>query len=207
MTIIRAIRNVCFLVFVMIAPALGQTQEQPAPAATGSTYSASLGYTSVTMAFPGAGHVRLNGMYVSGSVDLGPRWGATLDLNYARAPHVFDTPHPAYLLSSLLGPVFYPSERRNMRVFLHALAGVGDVDGALPRNNAVYHHGYVVRPSYDFGGGLDHSLPGPFTLRIAADYLRTSFINNASTVQPQNNLRLSVGFVFPSRKKGAGSAR
>ena len=201
MTTVRTIRNVCSFVFVVIAPALGQNQRQPVPAATGPAYGVSVGYTSVTMAIPGAGHVNLNGMNVSGSVDLSPRWGATLDLNYARAADVLGTRHPAYLLSSLLGPVFYPAERRDMRVFLHALAGVGVVDGALPRNDAPYRHGYVVRPSYDLGGGFEHALSGPFTMRVTGDYLRTSFIDGAGAVQPQNNLRLGVGFVFPSRRK------
>ena len=201
MSAIKTIGKLAAVIVAVIAPALGQNQWQPVPAASGTAFRASVGYTSVTMAFNGAGHANLNGINGSASLDFSPRWGGTLDATYARASDVVGTPHPAYLASLLAGPAFYPFDHRSSRVFLHALVGAGAVDGALPKSATEYRHGYVVGPSYAFGGGFEHPMFGPLTMRIAADYLRTSFIDTAGVIQPQNNLRLSLGFVFPSHRR------
>ena len=149
---IRAIGKVSFSVFVLVAPALAQSRLETGapPAAAGPDYDVSVGYTYLTMAIPGAGYVNLNGLDVSGRVDLKPRWGAILDSNYVRTPNVLGTKHDGYLLSFYGGPVFYPVDHGNTRAFVHVLAGVGVVDGAVPASDTEYH-GWQARFSYAVG--------------------------------------------------------
>ena len=74
-------------VFVLIAPALAQRlRTEPIPAATGPAYYVSVGHTSLAIAIPAAGRVNLNGLDVSGGVDLTPRWGAMVDSNTSVLP-------------------------------------------------------------------------------------------------------------------------
>jgi len=194
---IRAIGKVSFFVFVLVAPALAQSRLETGahPAFTGPDYDVSVGYTYLTMAIPAAGYVNLNGLDVSGRVDLKPRWGAILDSNYVRTPNVLGTKHDGYLLSFYSGPVFYPVDHGNTRAFVHVLAGVGVVDGAVPASDTEYH-GWLSRFSYAVGGGVEHSVSGPFAVRVNGDYLRTAFFNSVGAVQPQNNFRVTTSLVF-----------
>jgi hypothetical protein len=198
---IRTTGEVCFLVCVLIAPALAQSwlQSGPVPAATGPDYNVSVGYTSLAMAIPAAGHVNLNGLDVSGRVDFGPRWGATVDSSYLRAANVFGTPRDGSVLSVHTGPVFYPLEHGNTRMFVHVLAGVSRVAGAVPMNETHYFRGWVVRFSYAGGGGIERQLSGPFAVRVGGDYLRTSFFDSTARVRPHDSLRLTVSVVFRLR--------
>lgn len=210
---IKAVGMLCSFLVVVVPAALGQDLEQkepslaatgPAYAATGPAFDVSVGYSFLTMPVPGAGRVNLNGLDVSAGVDLKPHWGAALDSNFARASNVLNVPHQAYALSFHAGPVFYPVEHGNTRMFVHVLAGIGQVDGAVPKSDdghpVDYRHGWVVGPSYVLGGGVEHSLSGPIALRMSADYVRTSFFDHADAVLPQNDLRVTVSFVFPNRR-------
>jgi len=197
-TSIRTVGKVCLFVFVLSAPVLAENQlaSGAPPAVTGPAYDVSVGYANLIMALPGAGHVNLNGVDGNGSVILSSHWGAMVDSSYLRTSQILFTPHSGYVLSFHAGPVFYPAERGNTRVFLRALAGAGMVDGATPASQTEYVHGWLVRPSYVAGGGVEHFLSGRFGIRVSADYLRTSFFDSAVAARPQNNLRLIVGFVF-----------
>jgi hypothetical protein len=194
---IRAIGKVSFFLFVLVGPLLAQSRPGTGaqPAATGPDYDVSAGYTYLTMPIPGAGRVDLNGLDVSGRVDLKPRWGAMVDSNYVRTSNVLGTKHDGYLLSFLGGPVFYPVDHGNTRVFVHVLAGVGIVDGAVPARDTEYH-GWLGRFSYAVGGGVEHSVSRRFAVRVIGDYLRTEFFDSAGAVQPQNNFRVTTSLVF-----------
>lgn len=193
----RTLRQLFLLMFALALPALAQNFDPGAPpAATGPRYDVSAGYSYVTMQIPNAGRVNLNGVDVSGHVDFNRYWGATLDSNYARNSDLFGTGHQGYVASFLGGPVFYPLEYRKTAVFVHALVGAGLVDGAVPVTVTTYFHGWQDRFAYAFGGGVERSISGPFAVRVSGDYLRTAFYNSAASVEPQNNLRLTVSFVF-----------
>ena len=198
---IRTVGKVSFLLFVLVAPALAQNWlvTGPPPAASGPDYDVSVGYSYLAMPIPAAGHVNLNGLDVSGHIDVKPRWGAVLDSNYVRTPNVFDTKHEGYLLSFLGGPVFYPVVRGGSRAFVHMLAGVGMVDGAVPVSDTQYFHGWQARFSYAVGGGFEHTVAGPFAVRVGGDYLRTAFFDPSGAVQPQNNFRVTASLVFRLR--------
>ena len=187
----------------LVATALGQSRSQagPAPAATAASFAVSAGYSYLRMAVPGAGSVNLNGLAASGNIDLTPRWGATVDTSYFRASSVLGTGHNSYVLSLLAGPVFYPMERRNARVFLHVLAGAGLVDSAVPVSGVHYLGGWVARFSDAAGGGVERSISGPFALRVSADYLRTTFVNSVGVARPQNNLQATASLVFRLRRQ------
>jgi len=190
-----------FFLFILSAFALGQSLQTGAPpAASGPNYDLSLGYSYATMPVPGAGHVNLNGLDAGGQIHLAPRWGAAIDSGYVRSFSVPGTPHDAYILSLHAGPVFYPAEHGNTRVFVRALAGAGLEDGAIPISHTEYLHGWLLRPSYVVGGGLECPFLGPMALRLSADYLRTRFFDSAGAMQPQNNLRMTVSLVFRRRR-------
>jgi hypothetical protein len=194
-----------FFLIMLIGPALAQNRvTEPSPAVTGPAYDVSTGYTYLTMPLPAAGHVSLNGLDVSGSIALGPRWGATLDTNYLRTSDVLGIAHPAYMLNTQGGPEFYPFEHGNTRIFVRALAGATLVDGALPVSDIDYYHGWVVRFSYALGAGVEHSVSGPVAVRVNGDYLHTAFFDSVGTVQPQNNFRATASLVFRLRHRQHG---
>jgi hypothetical protein len=199
----RTIGKLCFFGFVMVAPALAQNQmvNAPSPAVSGPAFDVSVGYTRLSMPIPSAGHANFNGLDFAGSIDLSPRWGATLDSNYLYTPAILDTRHQGYVLGLYTGPVFYPIEHRNTRVFVRALAGMGLIDGAVPITESQDFHGWLVRPSYAVGGGVEQFVSGQLAVRINGDYLRTSFYDAAGAVQPQNNLRLTLSFVFRLKER------
>lgn len=188
------------LSFALVATATALAQNSvpagPRPAAYGPSYDVSFGYSYLTSTIPTSGRANLNGFDAAGRVDFSQHWGGTVDAGYVRTSNVLSTGNGGYDLTFLVGPVFYPVERGKLRVFLHGLVGAGVVDAAVPVNGTKYLHGWVVRPAYALGGGVERSIVGPFGLRLSGDYLRTSFVNSAAVVQPQNNLRFTLSIVF-----------
>lgn len=191
----------CFAL-VMVMPALAQRlQSGPSPAVAGPAYDVSVGYTYLSMPISSAGRAGLNGLDSSASVALSPRWGATIDSSYLRTSDVLTTPHQGYVLSLQAGPVFSLLERRNTRVFVRGLAGAGLVDGAVPVSNTSYFHGWLLRPAYTAGVGVERSVSGNLAVRVNGDYVRTTFYDGAGAAQAQNNLRLTVSFVFRLKER------
>jgi hypothetical protein len=204
----RIIQKFCFLVVTLVASAQAQNQvAEPAPAVTGPAYDVSSGYTYLNMQIPGVGHVHLNGADVSGSIALGPRWGATLDTSYARTYDVLRISHPAYMLNAQGGPEFCPFQHGNTRIFLRALAGAALLDGAAPGSGTQFYHGWLVHPSFAVGTGFEQSVSEQFAVRVNGDYLRTSFYNYTGAVRPQNNLRLTASLVFRLKNRQHNSGR
>jgi hypothetical protein len=198
----RTVGKLCFFGLVMVAPALAQKwQSGPSPAVAGPAYDLSVGYSYLSMPISTAGRVNLNGLDFSGSVALGPRWGMTLDSNYLRTSDVLSTPHQGYLLSVQSGPVFSLIQRRSTRVFVRGLAGAGVVDGAVPVSDTSYFHGWLLRPAYTAGMGVERSVSGNLAVRVNGDYVRTTFFDGAGAAQAQNNLRLTVSFVFRLKER------
>ncbi|MFZ0283876.1 MAG: hypothetical protein WAL32_01480 [Terriglobales bacterium] len=200
---IRTIGKVCGFVFVIATSALAQSRlvSAPSPAVAGPAYNLSAGYSYLTMPIASDGRANLNGVDFAGSIALSPRWGATLDSNYLRTSNVLSTPHQGYVLSFLSGPVFSLIQRGNTRVFLRGLAGAGLVDGAVPVSETSYFHGWLFRPAYAFGGGLERPVSAQLALRLNGDYVRTTFYDAAGTTQAQNSLRLTVSFVFRLKER------
>jgi hypothetical protein len=198
----RTVGKICFFGLVMVASAFSQRlQSSPAPAVAGPAFDLSAGYSYLSMPIPSAGSVNFNGLDFSGNIGLSSRWGATLDSSYLYASDVLSTKHQGYVLALRTGPVFYPVAHGNTRVFVHALAGAALVDGAVPISENEDFHGWLLRPSYAFGGGVEHPVSAQLGVRVIGDYVRTDFYNSGGAVQPQNNLQLSVNFVFRLKER------
>jgi hypothetical protein len=199
----RTIEKVCFFGFVMVASAFAQSrlQSSPSPAVAGPAFDLSVGYIYLKMPIPSAGNANFNGLDFSGNIGLSSRWGATLDSSYLYTSDVLNTKHQGYVLSFRGGPAFYPVSHGNTRLFVHALAGASLVDGAVPISANEDFHGWLLRPSYAFGGGVEHPVSAQLGVRVIGDYVRTSFYDSAGAAQPQNNLQLSVNFVFRLKER------
>lgn len=197
----RTVGKVCFFGFAMVAPALAQNwlQSAPSPAVAGPGFDVSVGYSHLAMPIASAGHANLNGLDLSGNLGLSAHWGAMLDSSYLRTSEVLTTGHQGYLLNLQTGPVLYPVVRGNTRLLVRALAGAGLVDGAVPITGTRDWNGWLVRPTYAFGGGIEHFF-GEMGIRVNGDYLHTTFYDSAGALQGQNNFRLTASLVF--RLKG-----
>jgi hypothetical protein len=191
-------RRILACIFLFVAPLLAQSRlesGEPAATATGPSFEASLGYVYFDMAMPSQ-RVALTGADASGLVKFNSHWGATIDSTYASAGNVLGTGHGANVLSFLAGPVFDVPGLAKAGVFVHALAGACRVDGAVPANGGYYLDGWVARPSYAFGGGVEHPIFGSFGFRVQGDYQRTTFADSTGAIQGQNNLRLTTSLVY-----------
>ena len=184
-----------FLLFVAPLMAQSRLQTDVAAAATGPSFEASLGYLYFSMAMP-TQRVGLSGLDANALVKFHPRWAVTADSIYARTGDVLGTGHSANVLSFLAGPVFYPAVFRKSEIFIRALVGASRVESAVPASGAYYLNGWVARPSYAFGGGLEHSLFGPIGVRLQGDYQRTTFGGSANAIRGQNNVRLTTSLVY-----------
>jgi hypothetical protein len=194
--------RICCFLFVMVAPVLAQRlQSGPSPAVAGPAYDVSVGYTYLSMPISSAGRVGLNGLDSSAGVALSPRWGVTLDSSYLRTSNVLSTPHQGYALSFQAGPVFSLIEHGRNRVFVRGLAGAGLVDGAVPVSETSFFHGWLLRPAYTAGAGIERSISANLALRVNGDYVRTTFFDGAGEAQAQNNLRMTLSFVFRLKER------
>ncbi len=187
---------VCIL--FLVAPLVAQrfVSSVPPVAATGPVFEASAGYTYLALDTPSQQRVGLSGVDANGFLDFNSRWGMMVDSSYARAGNVLGTGHSANVLSFLIGPVFYPLDYGNTRIFVHTLAGVSLVNSAVPVKGTYYLGGTVTRFSYAVGGGIERTVAGPLAIRVGADYLRTTFANSTAEMRFQNNLRFVTGFVI-----------
>lgn len=200
---LRALSGVALFVLALLSSMAAQSYRQNGPpgAGSGPAYDASFGYMYLAMSTPAASGVNLNGLDAAGRIDFNDRWGATVDSSYVRTSNILGTGQNGYVLSFLAGPVFYPLHIHNTRLSLRALAGAGLVDSAVPVAGSTYLHGWVARPSYAVGVGVEHSVWGPFGLRIDGDYLRTAFVDSSDSVQPQNNFRVIASVVVHLKER------
>ena len=194
----KRVTTLSFLLLMLTGICAAQNRlTGPTPAAGyGPTYDVSLGYSYLSSYIPASGQANLYGLEATGHADFLPHWGVAVDAGYVRTSNVLDTGHSGYTLTFLGGPVFYPIDRGRTKAFLHALIGAGLVDSAVPLSGNQELHGWVERPAYALGGGVERSFLGPFGFRISGDYLRTDYASSTGDVQPQNNLRITASFVF-----------
>jgi opacity protein-like surface antigen len=185
-------------IFFLVVPLVAQrfVTGVPPAAATGPIFEASAGYTYLVLDTPSRQRVGLSGVDADGFIDFNSRWGMMVDSSYARTGNVLGTGHSGNVLSFLIGPVFYPVDLGNTRIFIHTLAGVSLVNSAVPVKGTYYLGGTVTRFSYALGGGVERTVAGPLAIRVGADYLRTTFANSTAAMQFQNNLRIVTGIVF-----------
>jgi hypothetical protein len=183
-------------ILVLGIPAVSQNQlATPAPPLKSPSYELGLGYDYLAMQNPSSQGIALNGLNLSGVTEFNSKWGASVDFSYVRKSDVLGTGRDGYVLSFLAGPELRLKQFRSAWTFAHVLVGTGVVDSVVPTNDG-FLHGWVSRPSFGIGGGMEKSFHGPFAVRVDADYVRTSFANSLAAVEPQNNFRSVVSFVF-----------
>jgi len=194
----RIMGKIAVCILFLFAPLVAQrfVSSVPPVAATGPVFEASAGYTYLALDTPSQQRVGLSGVDANGFLDFNSRWGMMVDSSYARAGNVLGTGHSANVLSFLIGPVFYPLDYGNTRIFVHTLAGVSLVNSAVPVKGTYYLGGTVTRFSYAVGGGIERTVAGPLAIRVGADYLRTTFADSTAEMRFQNNLRFVTGFVI-----------
>jgi Outer membrane protein beta-barrel domain len=181
---------------VLATPLFAQVdQSAPAPAAESTPSDIAVGYSYLNLGFSGKPAVHLNGIEASGMINLNPSWAATLDSSYVRAERDSASGHSSSVLSAFAGPAFIVAEKRNMRLFVRALAGMSLVDGSVPVNH-VYYRGWQSHFSWAVGTGIERKLSPSYAVRFNVDYLRTHFLSSSAVVQPQNGIRLGANFVF-----------
>jgi hypothetical protein len=187
---------ICIL--FLVTPLLAQefVARGPAPAATSPLFESSVGYTYFALDTPSHQRVFFSGFDANAFVDIRARWGLMADTSFARIGNVLGTGHSGNVISSLIGPVFYPAAYGNTRVFVHTLAGVSLVDSAVPVSGTYYLGGTVMRFSYAAGGGVERPFAGRFALRFGGDYLRTTFADSDAAMRFQNNFRIVTSLVY-----------
>ena len=159
-------------------------------------FNFSAGYSVIALGLGSPSRVAVDGMNASISFDPNQRFGARLDLGYARASNVFSSGHGASVLDYLVGPVFYLSERNPLSTYAEVLVGGAKVVGVVPVTNAGLSIGQVHYPAWAFGGGAEYRFSPAFGFRLNADYLHTHFYNSSGVVHGQHDLRIVNSIVF-----------
>jgi hypothetical protein len=192
------------LFFFLAAPLFAQefVSSGAVAAATSPLFQASVGYTYFALDTPSHQRIFFSGFDANAFVDVRTRWGLMADTSYARVGDVLGTGHSGDVISSLLGPVFYPAAFGNTRIFARTLGGVSLVDSAVPVKGTYYLGGTVVRFSYAAGAGVERPLMGRLALRLGGDYLRTTFADSNAAMQFQNNFRVVTSIVYSFGNRG-----
>jgi len=81
-------------------------------------------------------------------------------------------------------------------VYGELLLGAARQTGVTFENNGQMVLGYANEFAWAGGGGVQYEIVPSFSVRVGADYLRTSFFNSNVTVQAQPNLRSSVALIY-----------
>jgi hypothetical protein len=189
-------RKIIVCLFLLVAPLVAQSRfNGVAAGATGPAFEASLGFVYFSLAMP-TQRVGLTGVDGSGQIKFSSRWAVTADSTYARTGNILGTGHSASVMDFLAGPVFYPFVFRNSDIFVEALGGASRVNSAAPVSGSTYLTGWVTRPSFAIGGGVERALFGPVAVRVQGDYQRTTSGYAANAIQGQNNVRLTTSIVY-----------
>src|SRR5579863_1966064 len=121
-----------FFLFLITARLFAQApMAKDRPAGEAPIFEAGGGYVFMSMTSPSTPRVNFNGVNGNALLHFSPRWGATLDLTFARAGNVGGTNHADNVFSALIGPVYYLHDGPKTGVFAHALIGSALVDSAV----------------------------------------------------------------------------
>ena len=170
--------------------------QAPFSAGSGPVITASVGYSYLSVPIPSATRIGLNGLGASITADFPSRFGAKLDLNYARAANVFGTGHHSDVLSYMIGPMFYPVSNNRMAVYVQALAGGSRSDGVIPNGAGGFDIAYTEGLAWAIGVGVERSISSTFSVRTETDYMNTPTIDSSGAIRGQSDLRLTGSLVY-----------
>jgi hypothetical protein len=168
----------------------------PLPTGSGPAISASLGYSYVSLPIPSSTRIGLNGANASIGVDFRSRFGAKIEVNYARAANVFATGRHADVLTYMLGPLFYPVRNDRWSVYIEALAGGGRVTGVVPNGANGFDTAYTDGLAWAIGGGIERRISPALGIRTEFDYLHTNFTDSSAVFRSQNDLRFAGSLIY-----------
>jgi hypothetical protein len=153
-------------------------------------------YSYVDAKVPSQGTLGMNGVQGMFNADFNRHWGVKLDVGYSRVFDAFHSGRSADILTYMGGPVVYPLRGRNYNVYAHVLFGGARETGVNFTSTGQEALGYVNRFAWAGGAGFQRRISTSWSVRIGADYLRTSFFNQNLAVAAQSNLRASVGVIY-----------
>ena len=145
---------------------------------------------------PSEGQMRMNGLQAVFSTDVNRRFAIKADFGYSRSFDAFHTGRSADLMTYLAGPVFYAVRRRQLSVYGELLLGGARQTGVNFENNGQMVLGYANEFAWAGGAGVQYEIVPSISVRVGADYLRTSFFNSNVALQAQPNLRSSVFLIY-----------
>jgi len=190
------------LLFLLLASSV--RGQGPVTAGVSPVQEAGVGFSYIQANWPSQGQLGINGAQAVVSADLQQHFGIKVDVGYSRSFDAFQTGHSADLLTYMAGPVFYPVRRQKMYVYTHLLVGAARQTGVNFESNGQMVLGYANEFAWAGGGGVQYRVAPSFSVRVGADYLRTSFFNSSVQVQSQTNFRSSVALIytFGARRRG-----
>src|SRR3984957_17958845 len=174
-------RIVLTLLLISLFTPLAHGQE-PIAGGFSPVQEGGIGFSYTQATVPSEGQMRLNGLQA--------------DFGYSRSFDAFHTGRSADLMTYMAGPVFYAVRRRQLSVYGELLLGAARQTGVNFENNGQMVLGYANEFAWAGGGGVQYEIVPSFSVRVGANYLRTSFFNSNVALQAQPNLRSSVFLIY-----------
>ena len=170
--------------------------QEPRIAGTGPIVSIGIGYTYLNSEIPSAGRISQNGVASGATTEFNRRVGIKVEASYTRAYGAFGLDHYSDVLAYLGGPVIYPVRRRRFAIYTQALIGGARITGVIPENNGSFLLGETNKLAWSIGPGVESRLSRSTTLRVGADYLRSSYFAPNRSIQGQGNTRIIISLVY-----------
>ncbi|MGA2097192.1 MAG: outer membrane beta-barrel protein [Candidatus Acidiferrum sp.] len=174
----------------------------PVSAGVSQLQEAGVGFSYTQANVPSEGQIGINGLQAVFSADLNRHFAIKTDFGYSRTFDAFHTGHSADLMTYMAGPMFYAVRRRKVSVYGELLLGAARQTGVNFENNGQMVLGYANEFAWAGGGGIQYEIVPSISVRLGADYLRTSFFNSNVMVQGQTNLRSSIFLVYTFGARG-----
>ncbi len=190
----KIIAKILLLVILVVPVAYAQG---PLVAGIAPVLEAGAGYTYTYLAVPGqTNKLAMNGIQLVGDADFSRRLGVQLDVGYSRNFDAYSSGRTADLLTYMAGPVFYPLRTRRVTVFAHVLLGGARETGVNFESDGQIITGYTNRFAWAGGGGFQYRVTRSLSLRLGADYLRTSYFNPDVQLQGQSSIRSGATLIY-----------
>ena len=188
-TILKAVLLVVFIAHVAHA-------QGPVVAGIAPVLEAGVGYSYVDAGVPSQSRLGMNGIQLVGNADISRRFGVTAEWGYARSFDAYNSGRSADIMTYMAGPVFYAVRKQKLNVFAHVLLGAARETGINYEPNGQIVLGYTNRFAWAGGAGVQYRISRTFAIRVAGDYLRTSFFNSNVQLVAQTNIRPSVSLIY-----------
>lgn len=186
--------SLCLAAACLAAGTKVSAQGPPLVTGTGPEIEAHGGFEYVGQPLPTGSRLPMYGVDSGLTVGVSPHLGVRLDFGYARASDVLGTGHHSDILSYMAGPVFYPVRTRMGAVYGELLLGGARMTGVTPYTGGGYVRGFANEFAWAGGGGAEFRVGRSLSMRVGADYFRTSYFNSTAGLSGRGNMRAVVSF-------------